>query len=126
MVQFPFLRRTTAAKGVREPDTSFAVYRQVIGPVVAVPIQPVGQRRHVAVRLKAGDAMLSRLTSVEAPLRIEHQAVGAVRSGTELCTRAGVGVIPHDAVPRDMGKQQGLAVPGWSFCGGPIGASEQF
>src|SRR5712691_12362903 len=106
MVQLPFLRRTAAAKGVREPDTSFAVYGQVIGPVMPASIQPVRQRRHVAVRLKTGDAMLPRLAPIEAPLRIEHQAVGAVCPGAELRTRAGVGVIPHDAVPRDMGEQQ--------------------
>src|SRR5262245_35442915 len=124
MVKFPFLRRTAAAKGIGEPDTSFAVDRQVIGPVMTAPIQPVGQRRHVAVRLKAGDAMLPRLAPVEAALRIEHQAVGTVRAGAELGTYASVGIIPHDAAPRDMGEQESLAVPGWSFCGAAIRASE--
>jgi hypothetical protein len=91
---------------------------------VTAPIQPVGQRRHVAVRLKAGNAILPRLAPVEAALGIEHQAVGSVRAGAELRTCAGVGIVPHDTAPRDMGEQQGLAVPGWSFCGAAIGASE--
>src|SRR5207342_657650 len=86
MVELPFLRWTAAAKGVREPDTSFAVNRQVIGPVVAASLESVGQRRHVAVRLKTSDAILPRLAPIEAPLRIEHQTVGRMRPGTELHT----------------------------------------
>src|SRR5215475_10332968 len=91
MVELPFLRRTAAAKGVGEPDTSFAVYGQVIGPVVPAPIQQIGQWCHITIRLKAGDAMLPRLAPVEASLRIEHQTVGAVRPSAELRTGAGVG-----------------------------------
>src|SRR5574341_157157 len=126
MVQLSFLPRTATAKGVGEPDTSLAVYRQIIGPIVAVPLQPVRQLRHPAVRLEAGDAVIPRLAPIETALGIEHQPVGAVRPGTEFCARAGMRIIPHDAVARDMGKQQGLTVPGRSFRGTPIGASDQF
>src|SRR5215468_4482351 len=93
---------------------------------MAVSIQPVGQLRHPAVRLEAGDAMIPRLAPVEAALGIEHQPVGAVSPGTELRARAGGRIIPHDTVAWDMGKQEGLTVPGRPFCGTPIGASKQF
>ena len=42
MVQLPFLCWTASTEGICKPDTSFAVYGQVIGPVVPLPIEPVG------------------------------------------------------------------------------------
>src|SRR5918999_5059453 len=70
--------------------------------------------------------MVPGLTSVEAALGIEHQPVRGLRPRAELRARPGVGVIPQDAVARDMGEQEGLAVPGRPFRSAPVGARDQF
>src|SRR5262245_21466351 len=126
MVELAFLPRAAPAKGIGEPDPPLAVDGQVIGPVVTAPLQAVGQRRHRAIRIEAGDAVVAALAPVEAALGIEHQSVGALCPGAELRTRAGLWVIPHDAVARNMCEQECLAVPSRALSGAPIGASDQF
>src|SRR3990172_3334609 len=125
MVQLPLRHWSVTAKGVRKPDTPFAVYRQIVAPVATPPIELVGQLRHAAVRLKAGDTMLPGLASVKAPLRIEHQAVGGMCPGAELPAFTSTRVISHDAIPRDMGEQQSLAVPGGPLRGATIRPGKQ-
>src|SRR5262249_44198520 len=66
-----------AVPRVGEVDATLRVDGQVVGRVVPLALDPVGEDGELAAAVDAGDAPLLRLAAHEPALAVEQQAVGA-------------------------------------------------
>ena len=116
-----------AAVGVGEPDAAGTVHHQVVGVVVPLPVQHVGQGRYgVPVLLEPDDAPASLLAAEQVARNVEAKAVDVVDAGEVLSGFAGFGVVPQQPASGDVGEDHGLTVPHGPLSGATVGSRYQF
>ena len=84
---------------------------EVVGAVQPPPLEPFRQHRDAAIRLVARDPAPAALARVEAPVRVEHQAVRLVRALAEHGGRTAAGIIAHRAAVLNIREQQPGPIP---------------
>jgi len=111
MVNLP-LRFGNSTTGIGEPDTPRAVYSQVIGPVVVLPMDawPAAQVMRqacdgCAIALEANYPPTGALTAVQPAFQVEVKAIGPVGFGKILGAVSGVRVVSHYAAVWDIGEK---------------------
>ena len=128
MVQLLGAAVADAAVGVGEPDAARTVHHQVVGVIVPLAVQRMGQGSDaLAVLFKPDDAPPALLAAEEVARGVEAEAVDVVDPGEiPRWFRPCTGVIPQQAALGDMGEYDGLAVPDRPFGGAAKGSCYQF